>query len=122
MKLQLVLEKENGSLWGRVTYHKELIVDSAASLQALEKKLKRALMNFHELDSVEFEYAYDLTVFFEAFNFLNQSKIAALSGINPGLLRQYAAGVKHPSRQQANKIQSAIRELAGKLRAVKISA
>jgi hypothetical protein len=97
-------------------------VDSAASLQALEKKLKKTLGIFHELNSVEFEYSYDLTVFFEEFNFLNQSKIAALSGINPGLLRQYASGVKHPSREQANKIQRAIRELAVKLRSVKISA
>jgi hypothetical protein len=122
MKLQMILEKENGSLWGRVSYNKELFVDSAATLPVLEKKLKKVLQNFHELDSIEFEYAYDLTVFFETFNFLNQSKIAALSGINPGLLRQYASGVKHPSREQANKIQSAIRELAGKLRSVKISA
>ncbi len=122
MKLQVILEKESGSLWGRVLYDKELIVSSALTLQSLEKKLKKVLKDFHGLDDPEFDYAYDLTVFFEEFSFLNQSKIAELSGINPGLLRQYASGVKNPSREQANKIQAAIRDLAGRLKAVKISA
>lgn len=63
MKLQVVLEKESGTLWGRVSYNKKLIVDSAATSQALEKKLKKVLHDFHELDNVEFDYAYDLTVF-----------------------------------------------------------
>ena len=122
MKIQLTLEKENGSLWGRVSYHKNLIVASATGLPLLEKKLKKVLKDFHELEDISFEYAYDLTVFFEEFNFLNQSKIAELSGINPGLLRQYASGVKNPSKVQANKIQKAIRDLAEKLRSIKISA
>ena len=122
MKVQLILEKGSGSLWGRVSYGKELIFDSAVSLQALEKKLRKVLNDFHQLKHIEFDYAYDLTVFFEKFNFLNQSKIAELSGINPGLLRQYASGVKHPSKEQANKIQLAIRDLANELKAVKIYA
>ena len=122
MKVQLILERESGSLWGRVSYGKELIVDSATTLQALEKKLKKVLNDFHELEDVEFTYTYDLTVFFEKFSFLNQSKIAELSGINPSLLRQYASGVKHPSKEQANKIQFAIRDLANELKAVKIYA
>ena len=122
MKIQLILERESGSLWGRVSYGKNLIVDSAATLQTLEKKLRKILNDFHELKDIEFDYTYDLTVFFEKFNFLNQSKIAELSGINPGLLRQYASGVKHPSKVQASKIQLAIRDLANELKAVKIYA
>jgi DNA-binding protein Fis len=122
MKIRLILEKEGGSLWGRVSYDKNLIVDSAATLPVLQNKLKKALKEFHNLDGVEFEYQYDLTAFFEQFNFLNQSKIAELSGINPGLLRQYASGVKHPSKEQAQKIQTAIRDLAARLKSVKIYA
>lgn len=122
MKIQVILEKQSGNLWGRISYNKNLIIDSAATLQALEKKLRKALHDFHELDNIEFDYAYDLTAFFEEFSFLNQSKIAELSGINPGLLRQYASGVKNPSKEQANKIQSAIRDVASRLRAIKISA
>ena len=122
MKLQLIIEKADGILWGRVSYSKDLVVDSAATLPVLEKKLKKVLNDFHKLENVEFNYVYDLSVFFEQFSFLNQSKIAELSGINPGLLRQYASGVKHPSKEQASKIQKAIHDLASKLKAVKIYA
>ena len=122
MKLQIILEKEGGILWGRVSYKKELIVDSATTLPTLEKKLKKIFQNFYDLENIQFDYTYDLTVFFEEFSFLNQSKIAELSGINPGLLRQYASGVKNPSKEQANKIQTSIRDLADKLRTIKISA
>ena len=122
MIIQLILEKEAGKLWGRVSHDENLIVDSAATLQALEKKLRKALKDFHHLEEVKFEYAYDLTVFFEEFNFLNQSKIAELSGINASLLRQYASGVKNPSEIQAKKIQTTIRSLAVRLKNVQIYA
>jgi len=122
MTIQLILEKEAGKLWGRVSYDENLIVDSATTLQALEKKLRKALKDFHHLEEVKFEYAYDLTVFFEEFNFLNQSKIAELSGINASLLRQYASGVKNPSEVQAKKIQTTIHSLAVRLKNVQIYA
>ncbi len=122
MKLQLIIEKDAGTLWGRVSYGSNMIVDSGASMSVLERKLRKALKDCHNLENVEFTYSYDLTVFFDEFSFLNQSKIAELSGINPGLLRQYASGVKHPSREQANKIQVAIKDLANRLKSVKIYA
>ena len=122
MTLQLILEKGAGKLWGRISHDENLIVDFASTLQALEKKMRKLLKDFHQLEDVEFDYAYDLTVFFEEFSFLNQSKIAELSGINPGLLRQYASGVKNPSDVQAKKIQTAIHELALRLKNVQIYA
>jgi hypothetical protein len=66
---------------------------------------------------VEFDYHYDVSAFFENFDFLKQTKIAELSGINTGLLRQYASGVKHPSPTQAKKIEIAIHKLAKELEA-----
>lgn len=120
--LQLILEKEGSKLWGRVSVGGNLIVDSAANLQVLEKKLKKLLMDFEGLDEVEFEYAYDLTVFFERFDFLNQSKIAELAGIHPSLIRQYSSGHKQPSKEQVNRIEKAIREMASRLKAVRLSA
>jgi hypothetical protein len=122
MKIKLILEKESGSLWGRVSYDKNLIIDSATTLSALENKLKKVLKAFHDIDNIDFDYQYDLTAFFEQFSFLNQSKIAELAGINPGLLRQYTSGVKHPSKAQAQKIQTAIRDLAARLKSVRIYA
>lgn len=120
-KLQLVLEKEGNKIWGRVSVDGNLIFDSATTLQGLEKKLKKALKDFEGIEDIQFEYAYDLTVFFEQFNFLNQSKIAELAGINPGLIRQYSSGHKQPSKEQVGKIEHAIHQLASKLKSVQLS-
>lgn len=120
-KLQLILEKEGNKLWGRVSVGENLIFDSAATLQLLEKKIKKALNEVEGLGDIQFEYAYDLTVFFEQFNFLNQSKIAELAGINPGLIRQYSSGHKQPSKEQVGKIENAIRELGNRLKAVQLT-
>ena len=69
-----------------------------------------------------FRRSYDLTVFFEQFDFLKQSKVAELAGINPGLLRQYASGIKYPSAGQAMKIEKAIHALAKELQSVSLYA
>jgi hypothetical protein len=75
-----------------------------------------------DVNKVEFELRYDLQAFFEEYDFLKQTKIAQLSGINPGLLRQYSSGVKYPSSEQAKKIEGAIHKLANELQAVSIYA
>ena len=122
MKLLLIIEKSKGKLWGRVNYKDNLITDFATNIDTLEKKMRKLLKEFHELQNVEFDYSYDLTVFFEEYDFLKQSKIAELAGMNPGLLRQYASGVKHPSLEQAKKIEKAVHNLAKELKSVSIYA
>ncbi len=108
-------------MWGRVLVEGNLIVDSAKNISALESKIRSALKEFEKLEEVIFEYAYDLTFFFEEFNFLNQSKIAEIAGINPGLIRQYSSGHKLPSKEEVAKIEVAIKALATKLKSVKLS-
>lgn len=121
-KLLLIIERQGSKIWGRVLVGENLLFDSATTLQALEKKIRKALSDFEHLSDVEFEYAYDLTVFFEQFNFLNQSKIAEIAGINPSLIRQYSSGHKQPSKEQVSKIERAIHEITGRLKAVRLSA
>ena len=120
-KLLLIIEKNKGKLWGRVTYKNNMVTDYANNIGALEKKITRVLKDFHGVEKVSFNHCYDLTVFFEEFNFLKQSKIAELAGVNPALLRQYASGVKCPSAAQAKKIEKAVHELARELQAVSLA-
>lgn len=75
-----------------------------------------------EIENIIFNFYYDVQAFFETFNFLNQTKIAEIAGINPALLRQYASGVKHPSKEQALKIEMAIHKLARDLEAASVYA
>jgi hypothetical protein len=68
----------------------------------------------------EFEFVYsDVASFVEAHkNFLNQSSLARICGINEGQMRQYVAGVKHPSKRTLERIETGIRKYAGELQSV----
>jgi len=114
VKLELIIESDNGLLNGRVTYNDNLIVDSANSLSELEEKIKVLLRDFEglELNRIEFEHSYDVFALFAQFDFLKISKVAEHAGINAGLLRQYASQVKFPSAAQAKKIENTIHHLA----------
>lgn len=120
-KFTLILEREGGKIWGRVSVHDNLLVDSATNLQTLEKKIRKLIRDLEGIGNVEFEYAYDLTVFFEKYDFLNQSKIATIAGLHPSLLRQYASGHKQPSWEQVQKIEQAIRKLGKTMQKVQLS-
>ncbi len=121
-KINLIIEKEkDGKLWGRVNFRNNLLTAFATTVEMLEKKMTRLIKEFHGVDAV-FDHTYDVSAFFENFDFLNQTRIATLSSINPGLLRQYASGVKHPSAQQAKKIEVVIHKLAKELKSVSLYA
>ena len=122
-KIPLIIERgEDEKLWGRINYDDNLVTDYANNIPALERKMKKLLNDFHAVSDVEFDHLYDVSVFFENFNFLKQTKIAELAGINSSLLRQYATGIKHPSPEQAKKIEIAVHKLAKELEAVSLYA
>lgn len=120
--IKLIVEGEDGSLWGRVNYEDDLIVEQAQSVNALQEQIKILLKDLHGLDanSYEFELEYDLTAFFEQFDYLKITKVAEVSGLNGSLVRQYASGKKFPSAKQAMKIQNAVKQLANELLKVHI--
>ncbi len=54
----------------------------------------------------------------ETFDVVKVGAVAKEAGMNPTLLRQYLSGVKHPSREQALRVQNALHRVAQKLLAV----
>ena len=120
----LTIEKSpgNNDVWGSVLYDDNLIVDSAKTLDALEKKFRRLLHKFHDVkpQDVIFEHAYDLTSLFEKYKYLNISAVAEKAGINASLMRQYASGVKKPSADTALKIERTIHTIAKDLLSVRV--
>lgn len=66
---------------------------------------------------LEFVYHYDVRSFFEYFDFLNVSKVAERAGINPSLMRKYAAGIVKAGEGQYLKLQNAIHSIASELAA-----
>ena len=65
-----------------------------------------------DLVDLEFEYKYDISAMFNAFDFLNISKFAKRVGISPGLMRHYKVGDTYISAKQAHKIQEGLHEIA----------
>jgi hypothetical protein len=56
----------------------------------------------------------------DAFSVVKVSAVAKEAGMNPTLLRQYLAGVKYPSREQAKRIQDALHRVAQRLLAIEL--
>lgn len=118
-KIILVLNIEyfKGILHGSTLVGDNLIVDTASSEQELEEKLHEVIFNFHDLKPSEyiFQKRFDLSYFFIKFDFLKIGKVAALSGINQSLLRQYVSGKKMASEKQILKVKAAIKEIVESL-------
>ena len=51
----------------------------------------------------------------ETFEAVKVSAVAKEAGMNPTLLRQYLSGIKHPSREQALRVQDALHRVAQRL-------
>jgi hypothetical protein len=127
--MEIIIEKNDGLLWGRIENSgnfmatpygetkmeviknlKELIRDYINNEGREDKYWKKI-----DLENLEFEFSYDLQAYFQEHDYLKISSVAAEAGLNPGLLRQYASGVKYPSEDQADKIRKAINRIAKEL-------
>lgn len=134
-KIELIIEKEDGHLWGRVegkgfmptgqgVTQSELIENVKDCIRDYQQHEGRADKVWHkvDVDGLDFDLRYDLEAFFEEFNFLNLSAIAKKAKMNQHLLNEYATGIKHASVVQAKKIQTVIRLLAKEMLKFEISA
>ena len=67
-----------------------------------------------------FEYVFqDIPSLVEAYDgLLNQSSLARISGINTGQMRQYASGVKRPTKRTLQRIESGLKRYAVDLQAI----
>lgn len=134
--IQVIIEKNDNELWGRIEGFGDFMpvvvgksrLDVLENLKTLVKdylanegKMDMAWQGIN-LDAVHYQFNYDVQAFFAEFDFLNQTKIAEIAGINPALLRQYASGVKHPSKEQALKIETAIHNVSKELQAASVYA
>ena len=67
-----------------------------------------------ELKSIEFEYRYDISAFYNAHPYLNVSKLAEHIHLNTSLMRQYKRG-QYISEKQVLRIQEGIRSIGREL-------
>lgn len=133
MKIDVIIEKGKKEFWGRIEGFEFLPVTAGESVNEVLENLRMLIADYieHEgqddkhwkdvkVSKIEFNVHYDLQAFFDEYNFLNVSSIAAMSGMNPSLVRQYSKGIKYPSTKQAKKVETVIRELARKMNEVSL--
>ena len=65
-------------------------------------------------------YKYDMKSFFDYFNFLNITRIAERSGINPSLLRQYSKGLAKPGERQYKRLSDTMSKITEELAAASL--
>ena len=68
-----------------------------------------------ELMNPSFEFKYDVSAFFDVFDFFNVAKFSKKIGINASLMRHYKMGDTYISDAQAHKIQVGLHEIAKEL-------
>lgn len=127
MKLTIILEKGEKVIWGRIDDIPNFLPTTfGQNTQEITDNLKMLITDhyIHEknpffdnivVDTIEFDYAYDVSAFFAEFDAVKINSIAKKAGLNQGLVRQYVASIKHPSKQQVEKIQKAVHELGKQL-------
>ena len=132
--LQVIIEKADDGLYGRIEGRKSYLpVTYGKSKKEVIQNLKDLIKDYqnHEkegdnfwlkldTENLEFEIFYDLQSFFSEYDFLNASAIARHAGMNESLVRQYATGKKHPSLEQAKKLEEVIRKLTKDLNKVSL--
>lgn len=132
--INVIVERdEDGDIFARMKSSGFLLTTVGKNMEEIEFNIKDLLKDYLEnegkansdwngltVNDITFEYEYDLSVFFESFDMLKISSVAGRSGINASLMRQYASGVKHPSRQQVAKIEQTIHGLGESLRQVRL--
>jgi len=131
-KIIVILEQTDS---GFSAYIPELPITctTGADLKEVESNINEALELHMEVLKLEnkpvpnwfegnFEYDYRLDIrdFFSLFTPVKQTAVAMKAGINPSLLRQYARGIKHPSLEQAKKIETAIHQLGRELLRIRL--
>lgn len=119
-RLPMIIEMNRRGFWGRTVVNDNLIVDSATSVEALKKKLRKAINEIENIEVENFDISFDLTSFFEQYTFLNISDLALRIQISPLMLRQYKSGIKFPSEKRVREIETAIRDIGKELAKVKL--
>ena len=127
-KVQVIIER---SKTGYSAYLPELpgCISTGSSIQELKQNITEAI-SFHmegmkedklsvpRLMAGEFslQFKFDVETFLNHYDqVFTRRALSRLTGINESLISQYAAGLKHPRRAQAKRIEKGLHDLANEL-------
>lgn len=68
-----------------------------------------------DVSPIEVEYTFDIGALFNYYDFINVAGVSREIGISSAVMRQYATGVRKPSKERKEQIINGIKSLAKKM-------
>lgn len=127
--INVILEKQNDGLWGRVEIPGLLIVTRGCSSDCVTNVLKALLMEYvleeafqhsSTVASLPFLHLYDTTAVWNLVKQLKASHISEQIGIDMELIGQFMTGNTHPCAETASRLEKSIQDLGRQLMEVSI--
>lgn len=126
-KIVIVIEKVENEYNAWVEDKLFFLATVAPTIEEAQKNLIDSIQDYidHEgatipkwkgvkASELEYEIKYDIASVFDALP-LNATELSIMSGLNPSLVRQYKSGIRKPSREQVDRIQTAIQNFGKKM-------
>ncbi len=132
MKTLVIIEKDGSGYSAYTNSLKTVLHGSGTTAEEAKKEMLdgyRDIVAYYsesgetlpkELRNLEFEYKYDISALFSAFDFINASKFAQRVGISSSLMRHYKSGDTYISGVQAKKIERGLHQIARELLSVSL--
>lgn len=95
---------------------REAVEDFHASYRELRQ------MNGDKIPEIEVRLRFDVGSLFSYFSYLNIEGVAAKSGINASLMRQYASGARTPKPDRLHLIEQRMKEISKEIESVELFA
>lgn len=103
------VESVNAAVLGQGNTARAAIADM---LQGWKDTMEDLKNDGIEVPAISIEYAFDIGALFNYYDFLNVSGISREIGISSAVMRQYATGIRKPSKERKEQIIKGIKSLA----------
>ena len=129
MKIIVVIERDRHGFGAFTSNTESTIIGEGKTAQEAKEDLLKSFSEVvesygeslpEELTDPTFEFKYDVSAFFDMFDFINVTRFAKRIGINSSLMRHYKLGDTYISDAQAHKIESGLHEIAEQLLRVRL--
>lgn len=132
MKATVIIEKDENGFSAFIDNFKSTIIGEGKTVEEAKSDLMNSIEEVRRyyaesgeispdnLEDLSFDYKYDVSALFNAFDFLNVSKFAERIGISPSLMRHYKGGDTYISSAQAKKIEKGLHQIANEFLSVSL--
>lgn len=111
------VESVNASVLGQGNTADAAIADMLQGWEDTKADLKEDGI---DVPPIDIEYTFDMGALFNYYDFIHIAGVSRKLGISSAVMRQYATGVRKPSRERKEQIEKGIKSLAKRLEMVNV--